>query len=131
MRFSDGPSKMVTVAEIKALPGVPQTAMGGRKWLLRLAVPVTTVGQTFTFALSDLPAPVRLAYITRQIEAAGLPVGTYDEAAHDALADTEDAGRGRTEGSDFAASGVCRGGFDLAAEGDVGTGMLWRRWHFG
>ena len=30
---------------------------------------------------------MRLAYITRQRDAAGLPAGTYDEAAHEAFAE--------------------------------------------
>jgi putative transposase len=36
----------------------------------------------FTFALSDLPPEVRRAVIERNITAAGLPLGTHDEAAH-------------------------------------------------
>ena len=102
---------MVAVAEIKALPGVPQTAMGVRKWLQHLAIPVTTIGQTFTFAPSDLPDPVRLAYVTRQIEAAGLPVGTYDEAAQDTFADMPPKMRAEAERKAAIArlAGVCRG----------------------
>lgn len=77
----------LTVAAIVNLPGVPTTCRGVRDWLKRLAIPVLQDGKRFTFNLSDLPAAVRLAYITRQISAAGLPVGTYDEAAHEAFAE--------------------------------------------
>ena len=36
--------------------------------------------------LSDLPEDVRLAYVRRECEAAGLVLGTYDEAEHAAFA---------------------------------------------
>ena len=35
----------------------------------------------------DIPAPVRRAYVERQLETAGLPPGVYDEAAHEKLAE--------------------------------------------
>jgi len=77
----------ILALELYGLSDLPKSKKGVLKWLQRLAVPVTRVGQTFTFALSDLPTEVCLAYVTRKIEAAGLPVGTCDEAAHDAFAD--------------------------------------------
>ena len=71
-----------TVSLIAGLPGVPATVRGVRDWLKRNGIPLTQDGKRFTFHLSDLPEDVRLAYLRRECEAAGLVLGTYDEAAH-------------------------------------------------
>jgi len=76
----------MTVRDLRGLSGLPTTKMGVHKWLSANKIPVQPNGQRLTFALSDLPAPVRLAYITRQFEATDLPGGTYDDAAHEAFA---------------------------------------------
>ncbi len=46
---------------------------------------LTQNGKRFTFYLSDLPEPVRLAYQTRQAEHIGLAAGVQDDEAHLAL----------------------------------------------
>ena len=43
--------------------------------------------RTEEVAFLDIPAPVRRAYVERQLETAGLPPGIYDEAAHERLAE--------------------------------------------
>jgi putative transposase len=68
--------------DIFDLPGIPSSRMGVWKWLKRNGIPLTQDGKRFTFHLSDLPEDVRLAYVRRECEAAGLVLGTYDEAAH-------------------------------------------------
>lgn len=85
------------VADIAGLPGVPNTCRGVRDWLKRLSIPVLQDGKRFTFNLSDLPEPVRIAHATRQIESAGLPIGSYDEAAHAAFATMPPTMRAKAE----------------------------------
>lgn len=88
---------MITVSNLVGIKGLPATAMGLRKWLYRNEVLLLQDGKRFTFNLSDLPEPVRVAYATRQIEAAGLPIGTYDEAAHAAFATMPPTMRAKAE----------------------------------
>ena len=76
----------LTVVSIAGLPGVPATNRGGREWLKRLDIALQAQGSRLIFNLSDLPEPVRIAYTERQIAAAGLVKGTYDDAAHAGLA---------------------------------------------
>lgn len=64
---------------------MPTTTFGTRKWLKCRNVAHEKQGKRFVFNLCDLPEDIRTAYLTRQIELAGLDTGTYDEAAHDQL----------------------------------------------
>ncbi|MDT8857160.1 DNA-binding domain-containing protein [Paracoccaceae bacterium Fryx2] len=78
---------VLTVGSIVGLPDVPATNRGVRDWLKRLCIPTKQSGQRFTFAFTDLPAPVRLAYIQRECARAGISAGTYDDVAHERFAD--------------------------------------------
>ena len=73
------------VASITGLPGVPATNRGVRDWIKRLSIPLQEQGNRFTFCLSDLPEPDRLAYTERQIEACGLKPGSHDATAQATL----------------------------------------------
>lgn len=90
---------MLKVSDLCALPGVPTTPFGVRKWLSRHAIQITPLGQTFTFHLSDpnLPAPVRVAYIQRECARAGLAAGVYDDHAHEVFADAPASMRAEAE----------------------------------
>ena len=76
----------LSVTDLLGIPGLPTSKRGIQKWLKVQDLPLAIDGQRFTFALSDLPPEVRRAVIERDIAAAGLPLGTYDEAAHQDLA---------------------------------------------
>lgn len=81
------PTRMsVTVRELLGIAGVPSDRTAAGAWLKRQGISTERVkvkgGLAETVNLSDLPAPVRIAYVERQIEAAGLEPGTHDEAAH-------------------------------------------------
>lgn len=88
---------MLIVSDIVGLPGLPSTKFGIRQWLKRLAVPLVRDGNRFTFALSDLPAPVRAAFLDREAAEFGLDPGQYDEAAHARLEDATPRMRARAE----------------------------------
>lgn len=77
----------LTVCDIVGMPSVPGTNRGVRDWLKRLEAPLAEAGNRFIFTLSDLPPEVRRSVIERDISAAGLPLGTYDEEAHRAFFD--------------------------------------------
>ncbi len=72
----------IYVSKLKGLEGVPNDRTAISAWLSRHSITTVKHGHRFVVNLSDLPAPVRLAYVEREIEAAGLFGGTYDEEAH-------------------------------------------------
>lgn len=74
---------MLQVSDIVGLPGVPTTNRGVRDWIKARQTPLATERNHFVFRASDLPPEVRRAWELRQITAAGLPAGEYDDAAHD------------------------------------------------
>ena len=76
----------LSVTDLLGLPGLPTSKRGIQKWLKGQDLPLAIEGQRFTFALSDLPPEVRRLVLERDIAAAGLPLGTYDEEAHQDLA---------------------------------------------
>lgn len=82
---------MISVHSIVGLPSVPSTDRGVRDWLKRNGVPLAKDGNRFVFRLDDIPAEVRRAWELRQIEAVGLPAGSYDDAAHERFADATPA----------------------------------------
>jgi hypothetical protein len=88
---------MPVVADLCGLTGLPTSPFGMRKWLVRQAIPVALEGKRFTIALSDLPAPERLAYVVRECARAGLPAGAYDDAAHARLMAATPGMRARAE----------------------------------
>ncbi len=73
---------MLTVKSIAGVEGLPGSFFGVRKWLTRMQIPTTLVGKNLTFAVTDLPAPVRIAYLTRELERSGMDAGKHDAEAH-------------------------------------------------
>ncbi|NCU21225.1 hypothetical protein EOM89_10975, partial [Candidatus Falkowbacteria bacterium] len=85
-RYAGGRTRsamMLQVSDIVGLPGVPTTNRGVRDWIKARQTPLATERNHFVFRASDLPPEVRRAWELRQIAAAGLPAGEYDDAAHD------------------------------------------------
>ncbi|MFT4013030.1 MAG: transposase domain-containing protein [Paracoccus sp. (in: a-proteobacteria)] len=83
---------------VKALCGIaciPTDRTAASQWLRRNAVPLhigNGNGGRFEYVLAhDLPTDIRRAYELREIEAAGLPAGAYDDDAHDRLAEATPA----------------------------------------
>ena len=80
----------VKVRSILGLADLPTHRTSAVAWLKRHGATVEKVrgngGCIDVVSLSDLPPEVRRAVIKRDIAAAGLPLGTYDEAAHQDLA---------------------------------------------
>ena len=105
----------MSVPDILGLPDLPTSKRGIQKWLKGHDVPLTVDGQRFTFALSDLPPEVQRAYLERDIAASGLPVGTYDDAAHAGMMDATPAMRATAE----AKAAIAR---DFLA---IGSRMTW------
>lgn len=92
---------MIPVRSLLGLSGLPSHRTSATEWLQRNGVSTTLMkgkgGAVECVNLSDLPEPVRVAYATRQIEGAGLPIGTYDETAHAAFATMPPAMRAEAE----------------------------------
>ena len=82
---------MIAVRSILATGGVPKDRTSATRWLVNAGVRIVArdgdARRPEEVALSDLPALVRRAYVERQLETAGLPAGTYDETAHERLAE--------------------------------------------
>ena len=81
---------LVPVRALMGLGEIPTCRKNAGNWLRRRGITLQFVpskgGPAEAVALSDLPAPVRLACVQREIAAAGLAAGTYDDAAHERLA---------------------------------------------
>lgn len=107
----------LTVSDIVGLDALPATNRGIRNWLKRNNIPVIEDRNRFTFALSDLPPAVRRAVLERDIEASGLPVGTYDDDAHADMLDATPAMRAAAE----AKAAIAR---DFLA---IGSRLSWSR----
>jgi len=75
------------LASLIGIAGLPSTKMGVHKWVHRNNIPITEDGKRFTVDSDCLPEPERRALIERDVETAGLPAGTYDETAHERLAE--------------------------------------------
>ena len=108
---------ILTVSDIAGRVGLPATNRGVRDWLERNDIPLTDDGNRFTFALSDLTAEIRRALLERDVEAAGLQVGTYDDDAHAEMMDATPAMRVAAE----AKAAIAR---DFLA---IGSRMSWAR----
>ena len=87
----------VTARALLGAGSIPSSKPACLAWLKRLGVQAKLSGNTHLFALSDLPAPERLAYIERSIAAQGLPLGRYDDAAHEAFMQAPASMRERAE----------------------------------
>ena len=82
----------MTLVPLRRLLGVgtvPSHRTTASEWCRRLGISTewhkARGGKAEHVCLSDLPEDVRRAYAERLIEEAGLPPGTYDEAAHERL----------------------------------------------
>ncbi len=77
---------MIAVRSLLGIGGIPADRTSAGQWLQRRGIKVqksdATCRSPDQVALSDLPPPVRLAFTERQIAAAGLTQGTYDDDAH-------------------------------------------------
>ena len=82
---------LVSVQSILGVGSIPKHRTSATRWLVYTGVRVVKrVGharQIEEVAFSDLPSPVRRAYVERQLETAGQPPGAYDETAHERLAE--------------------------------------------
>lgn len=91
----------IAVRSILGLGGIPKDRTSATRWLTKAGVPIVTIDgdarRPEAVALSDLPAEVRRAIIERDVLAAGLPHGAYDEEAHCALAKATAKMRGDAE----------------------------------
>lgn len=89
---------------VKTLCGIgpiPAHRTRASKWLHRAGINLFRIvgsgGEYEATNLSDLPDSVRLAHVTRDIEAAGLVGGIYDEDAHGDFAATPSKMRAEAE----------------------------------
>lgn len=73
----------VSVSTLMGLQPILGSKPACLAWLRRAGVKLHTSGNRYIVEMSDLPPDVRRAWELRQIEAAGLPSGEYDDAAHD------------------------------------------------
>lgn len=112
-----GMRMQLTVSDFVGVDGLPATNRGVRDWLKRNSITVIEDRNRFTFALSDLPSEVRRAVLERDIEASGLPVGTYDDDAHADMMDATPAMRAAAE----AKAAIAR---DFLA---IGSRLSWSR----
>lgn len=82
---------LVSVQSILGVGSIPKHRTSATRWLVNTGVRVVKrlgdARQIEEVAFSDLPSPVRRAYVERQLETAGQPPGAYDETAHERLAE--------------------------------------------
>jgi len=92
---------LVAVRSILGLGPLPRHRATAVDWLRRHGAKIVSLpgngGKRDGVHLSDLPAPVRLAYAAREAERAGLAPGVHDEAAHVAFAQTPATMRAKAE----------------------------------
>lgn len=81
---------MIPLRSFLGLAGIPNHRTSAGEWCRRNEISIALQkgqgGEVECVRLSDLPEPVRRAYIERQIQTSGLSSGDYDEAAHAELA---------------------------------------------
>jgi putative transposase len=89
------------VKSILGVAGIPKHRTSATLWLKKAGVPIVTLEgdarRPEAVKLSDLPAEVSRAFLERDIEASGLPVGSYDDDAHAALMEATPAMRAGAE----------------------------------
>ena len=82
---------LVSVQSILGLGDIPKHRTSATRWLIKAGVRIVARGgdarRIEEVDFSDIPEPVRRAYVERQLETAGLPPGIYDETAHERLAE--------------------------------------------
>lgn len=82
---------LVSVTELMGCHPMPSSKPACLAWLRRHGVTFRPAGNSFSVLLNDLPADVRRSYELREIEAAGLPAGDYDDAAHERFSEATPA----------------------------------------
>jgi len=92
---------LVAVRLILGLGPLPRHRATAVDWLRRHGAKIVPLpgdgGKRDAVHLSDLPAPVRLAYVAREAERAGLAPGVQDDAAHVAFAQAPATMRAKAE----------------------------------
>jgi len=92
---------IIPVRSILGLRPVPTDRTAAGKWLDRNGIPVlvtkTPNGIRHEIYLSSLPSEVRLAWLSRELEAHGLEPGSYDDAAHAVFLQASPKRRDRAE----------------------------------
>jgi len=92
---------MIPVRSLLGLGGVPSDRTSASNWLKRQGVQLVKIEgdgrNPEAVNLSDLPAPVRAAFLDREAEEFGLDPGDYDEAAHARLEEATPRMRARAE----------------------------------
>lgn len=80
-----------TVFDLQGVGRIPSSKPAALAWLRKFSLSHRKDGQRLLFDISSLPQEERSAYSLREIEAAGLPAGVHDEAAHDRFAEATPA----------------------------------------
>lgn len=124
---------LVSVTELMGCHPMPSSKPACLAWLRRHGVNFKQVGTSFSVSLSDLPADVRRAYEVREIEAAGLPAGDYDDAAHERFAEATPAMQAialrKAEIARFLVKAGAGAKFGLSASLAGGAATVRGRWH--
>lgn len=111
----------IAIRSILGLGGVPRDRTSATRWLQKAGVQIVTLEgdarRPEAVSLSDLPPEVRRAVLERDIEAAGPPIGTYDDDAHADMLDATPAMRAEAE----AKAAIAR---DFLA---IGSRLSWSR----
>lgn len=92
---------LIPVRQLCGVAAVPSCRRNAGQWFRRHGIPVQTIaskgGPADAVELSDLPGPVRAAFLDREAEHLGLEPGTFDAAAHERLEDATPRMRARAE----------------------------------
>ncbi len=73
----------VLASDLMGLGSIPSSKPACLAWLKRMRVTGLLVGNTLQFKVADLPNAERQAYLARSAAETGLPMGVYDEGAHE------------------------------------------------
>ena len=92
---------IIPLRTLRGLGGLPTDRTSLSDWMKRRSIPISRTsgrgGQQEAVSLSDLPEELRLAFIQRECEQAGLPAGVYDDHAHEAFAAVTPSMRAQAE----------------------------------
>lgn len=113
----------IPIRKLLGLSGVPSHRTSASRWLEVRGILTRTIkgkgGNIEVLDLADLPIQVRRAYQNREITEAGLPAGSYDDAAHEAFAAATPAMQAialrKAEIARFLVKGGAGAGFGLSA----------------
>lgn len=92
---------LVRVRDLRGIGDIPTCPKNAKQWAFRAGLTISQVasagGPASAVLLSELPEPERLAYLRRELDTLDLDPGTYDDAAHEVLAEASPARRDRAE----------------------------------